>query len=170
MMVTLKELSIPILISLGINDSPLYDFRYLATTEYGERQVISGTHFYEPVLPEINAQFYFTHGKRFSYVVGINSGFKSEKYTRAPNVSAKIFYDVVKNEDFTFTLFSTVSVGGGVRETPCIDSLNREFHCYWGTNVNSALFFMPYNEVTKITSRRSSAEIKDIGVSLVWNF
>jgi hypothetical protein len=68
---------------------------------------------------------------KFNWI--LDFGYHSELYSVATSLMTDISYIILeKNTTYTFGLKNAIMLGGRIKESPCVDSLSREFHCGTG--------------------------------------
>jgi hypothetical protein len=155
--------------SASVETAPLYSFSYSATTSYNVVEQFSGDHFYELAFPRISVAgrycLWEVHCGRFVF----DTGYQSPKQRRDPQVTItyEATYEVRDNLYFQFQ--PTIELGGQTRIHACVDSIGRRFHCYFGTQRSSGLFFRSFDEIEALY-RSPFARISRVEASLIWLF
>lgn len=165
-----EALSATLLLSGYTNEAPIHNYSYHYLDIDGSTKSDSGTHFFAPYFPEvsINGLTYFDN---FGFNWQITTPFISDKYSRGASITAQIFYEYNISE-MSKLIFSTTLVSNG-RELirPCYDNLNRQFHCFYGTQPDQPLYFAPFNEIQRSNYRKTrNLDVSEVGISWVMSF
>ena len=80
------------------------------------------------VLHRLSDRFYVAHGIR------LDNGYRSSLFEMTPEVNYNPTFAYVHSKATTFSLklFGFLRYGGDVKEKPCVDDFDREFHCGTG--------------------------------------
>jgi len=149
---------------------PKYDFKYNYLDEKSVVQSVSGSHFYRPKYPEVSIRG-LTHIGNTGLVWGITTPFVSDKFKRGLNFSGTLYHDF-KPSDKT-TLRTSISFATLAREVsrPCLDSIGRQFHCYYGTQPNHSYFYLPYDQLDSlIYKKQRTFEVLSVGFTWTLTF
>jgi hypothetical protein len=153
----------------SVETAALYSFSYSATTSYDVVEQFSGDHFYELDFPWISLAGRYCLWEHHCGQFSFDTGYHTPKQTRDPQLTLKheINYEVRENLYFQFK--PTIEFGGQTRVRACVDSIGRRFHCYFGTQHSSGLFFKSFDEIEAMY-RSPVIRISRVEVSLTWVF
>ena len=153
----------------SVETAPLYSFNYNATTSYNTVERFSGDHFYEMDFPRVTLDGQYCLFDTYCGQFAFDTGYESAKQSQQPQI--RITHHVIREiqENLFFQFKPTISIGGQTRLSPCIDSIGRRFHCYFGTQQSSSLFFQSYDEIEALYEF-PFIRVTKIEVSLTWLF
>ena len=165
----LENLIFVSLIGLTVSDKPIFDYEYSTITSYGITESISGTYFYERSKPQIKISTYYCFDTFGCGELTLDSGYATSKQSKEIEINWTPEIKLFQQEDFLVTLTPTFKFGGRIKSEACLDSVGRGFHCYYGTQPNSPLFFASFEQISNALQSRS-VELANIEVMFTWKF
>jgi hypothetical protein len=153
----------------SVESAPLYSFSYQATTSYNTVETFSGDHFYDLDFPRINLEGRYCLRNRHCGWFVLDSGYQSAKQSQQPQI--RITHQLIREirDNVFFQFKPTLALGGQTQLSPCVDAIGRKFHCYFGTQQSSSLFFKSYDDIAALY-HVPFVRVTQIEVSLTWIF
>lgn len=165
----LESLIFVSLVNLTASNKPIFDYEYKTTTSYGIMESVSGTHFYERSKPQIEISTYYCFYTFGCGGLTLDSGYTTPKQSKEIEINWAPEIKLFQRERFLVTLTPTFKFGGRTKSEACLDSVGRSFHCYYGTQPNSPLFFASFEQISNAMQSRS-VELANIEVMFTWKF
>ena len=162
----------PLFLSLSLasaSTEPVFDFDYEATTSYGISETFSGTAFYELEQPRIQIGADYCLDALTCGSLYFDSGYRTAKQTKSPTLIWTPQVVVPLGESVFLEILPTLTAGGDTQLTACTDSIGREFHCYYGTQPSSALFYRSFEEIKALYSV-PDIRLSEIEITVKWVF
>jgi hypothetical protein len=157
------------LIGLTVNDKPIFDYEYVTTTSYGITESVSGTHFYERSKPQIKISTYYCFDTFGCGELTLDSGYTTSKQSKEIEINWTPEIKIFQQERFFVTLTPTFKFGGRTKSEACLDNIGRNFHCYYGTQPNSPLFFSNFEAINS-AMRSKNIDLTNLEVKATWKF
>ena len=154
------------LLGVSVNMSPIHDFQYNYLDDNSVNQITSGSQFYMPLYPEVTIQG-LTYMKSSGVFWQLITPYVSDKYYRGLNLFGTIFYDFAPTDRTTIRASVSFASMGAEVSSPCLDRINREFHCYYGTKSGHPYFTLPFSEVNSFLYR-DERSLKVVELGLIW--
>ena len=154
------------LLGTSVNMSPLYDFKYNYLDDNSVVQSVSGRHFYEPKQPEFTIQG-LTHIKNTGLVWRVTTPYISDKFSRGLNFSGTLYHDFTPTSQSTLRTSISFATLAEEVSRPCLDTIGREFHCYYGTQPTHPYFYLPYDKVDNLVHRKHRT-FEVLGIGITW--
>ena len=158
-----------LLSSIAIDDGPVHSYNYSSTTSYGVVETFDGDHFYLMKNDRIQLEGYYCVGERSCGAFYFDTGYRTPKQDRDPQLVVAPIFATPLSGEWTLEIEPKIEVGGQIRNRPCVDSIGRYFHCYYGTQPSSPLFFNSFDEINEMF-RQPIIRISEIEVRLTWVF
>lgn len=157
------------LIGLRVDNEPIFDYQYQTTMSYGVTESISGTHFYKRSAPQVKVSTYYCFEIFGCGELALDSGYKTPKQSKEIEINWTPEIKLLQRERFLMTITPTIKFGGRTKSQACIDNVGRSFHCYYGTQPNSPLFFASF-EAINAAMKSKKIELNSIEVKASWQF
>lgn len=165
----LENLIFVSLIGLTFNDKPVFDYDYVTTTSYGITESVSGTYFYERSKPQIKMSTYYCFDTFGCGELTLDSGYITPKQSKEIEINWTPEIKIFQRERFFVMLTPTFKFGGRTKSEACLDNIGRSFHCYYGTQPNSPLFFASFEQISDAMQSKN-IELANIEVMATWQF
>jgi len=165
----LENLAFVALLNLTVSSKPIFDYEYKTTTSYGIVESVSGTQFYERSKSQIGISTYYCFYTFGCGGLTLDSGYTTPKQKKEPEINWLPEIKLFQQERFLVTLTPTFKFGGRTKSEACLDSVGRRFHCYYGTQQNSPLFFASFEQISNAMQSRK-IELTNIEVTATWQF
>lgn len=155
--------------SITLDGRPVHSYYYSSTTSYGVVETFEGDHFYQPKHDRIKLGGFYCVGERSCGRFYFDSGYRTLKQDKEPQIIVAPIFETDLGADWTLEIEPKIEIGGAIRNRPCVDSIGRTFHCYYGTQPSSPLFFNSFDEIDEMF-RQPTIRISEIGVRFIWVF
>lgn len=154
---------------VGVESGPIYSYSYASTTSYGLIEYFRGDHFYEMKRDRIFFRGYYCLGDRSCGRFGFDSGYNTPKQSKGVQLSLSSIFSWPLGSGWTLEIEPEIVMGGIIKNTPCIDSIGRNFHCYFGTQPSSSFFYASYEEINA-SYRQPLIQFSNVEVRIKWVF
>lgn len=165
----LENLIFVSLIGFTVSNKPIFDYEYESTTSYGITESVSGTYFYERSKPQIKISTYYCFDTFGCGELTLDSGYTTSKQSKEIEINWTPEIKFFQRERFFVMLTPTFKFGGRTKSEACLDNIGRSFHCYYGTQPNSPLFFASFEKISDAMQSKK-IELTNIEVKATWQF